>query len=159
MSNADTSSRTFFQVIISTPIQMFIAWRIRVLSKSIWLAVVICILAVISLGICIYSQKACTNVPSGGGIWLTIAVTEIRRFARKPELHWPALTWLLASAIADVLITASLTFSLVSNETPLSSRLLTEEPLSVSPKDRILKYRRCHQPSTLVLLVFSVASL
>lgn len=50
---------------------------------------------------------------SGGGIWLTQTVTAVRRYARKPELHWPALTWLLASAIADVIITVSLTISLV----------------------------------------------
>ncbi|TFK36158.1 hypothetical protein BDQ12DRAFT_687365 [Crucibulum laeve] len=92
-------------VIISTPIQMFIAWRIRIISRANWLAVVICIFALISLG---------------GGVWLTYTVTVIRRFARKPELHWPALTWLAASAIADVIITVSLTVSLSKRKTGFS---------------------------------------
>jgi len=50
----------------------------------------------------------------GGGIWLTITVLRVRQFVRKPELHWPALTWLLASAIADGTITVSLAYHLVS---------------------------------------------
>jgi hypothetical protein len=49
----------------------------------------------------------------GGGIWLGVTVISIRQFVRKPELHWPALTWLLASAIADITITTSLAYYLV----------------------------------------------
>jgi hypothetical protein len=49
---------------------------------------------------------------AGGGIWLAATVVHVQRFAKKPLLHWPALTWLLASAIADVSITISLAFYL-----------------------------------------------
>ncbi|KAF5349216.1 hypothetical protein D9756_009500 [Leucocoprinus leucothites] len=89
-------------VAISTPIQIFIAWRISVISGKWWVPAIIGILAVIS---------------SGGGIWLAQTVVEVQRFARKPDLHWPALMWLLASAIADVIITVSLVYSLAKRKT------------------------------------------
>ncbi|KAL4259965.1 DUF6534 domain-containing protein [Pleurotus pulmonarius] len=93
-------------VLISTPIQIFVAWRILIISRAKWLAGLICIFAFISMG---------------GGFWTGITVTIIRRFDRKPELHWPALTWLLASAIADVTITVSLAFSLSRRKTGISN--------------------------------------
>ena len=43
-------SDAIMTVLISTPIQIFVAWRIRVISRSIWVALSICILAVISFG-------------------------------------------------------------------------------------------------------------
>ncbi|KAF5383048.1 hypothetical protein D9615_004798 [Tricholomella constricta] len=92
-------------VIISTPIQIFIAYRIKIISKATWLAIAICILAIISFG---------------GGVWLTVTVIIIRRYSRKPELHWPALVWLLASAIADVTITVSLATNLARRKTGFS---------------------------------------
>jgi len=92
-------------VIISTPIQIFIAYRIKIISRASWLAAAICALAIASFG---------------GGIWLTVTIIHIRRFARKPELHWPALLWLLASAIADVTITVSLTWNLAKRKTGFS---------------------------------------
>lgn len=50
---------------------------------------------------------------AGGGIWLTRTIINLDRFAKKPMLHWPALTWLIASAVADITITASLCYYLV----------------------------------------------
>ena len=38
------------QVAVSTPIQLFFAWRIRLLTKSNWLAILICIFAFTSFG-------------------------------------------------------------------------------------------------------------
>jgi len=84
-------------VLISTPIQLFIAWRIRVISRTVWLGLAIGIFAIISMS---------------GGIWLAVTVVNVRRFVEKPELHWPALMWLLASAIADITITISLAYYL-----------------------------------------------
>lgn len=51
----------------------------------------------------------------GGAIWLAYTVVDIGEFSRKAELHWPALTWLIAAMIADVIIAASLGYSLVSS--------------------------------------------
>ena len=38
----------------------------------------------------------------------------VKVFARKPELHTPALVWFLSACVADILITVSLVRSLVS---------------------------------------------
>ncbi|KAF9491726.1 hypothetical protein BDN71DRAFT_1452425 [Pleurotus eryngii] len=89
-------------VAIATPIQFFVAWRISIISRSWLMPALICIIGVISLA---------------GGIWTCITVATIRVFSRKPELHWPALTWLLASAIADALITSTLVYSLYKRKT------------------------------------------
>lgn len=93
-------------VLISTPIQIFIAWRIRVISRTTWSALIICILAMISMG---------------GGIWLTRTIINLDRFAKKPMLHWPALTWLIASAVADITITASLCYYLARQKSGFSA--------------------------------------
>ena len=86
-------------MIISTPVQIFVAWRIRIISKAAWLSLIIVAFALTAFG---------------GGMWLSVTVTQIRKFSRKPELHWPAMLWLVASAIGDVVITVSLVWYLVS---------------------------------------------
>ncbi|KAL0958480.1 hypothetical protein HGRIS_000619 [Hohenbuehelia grisea] len=75
------------------------AWRIRIISRLNWVAALIVLFALISLG---------------GGVWTSATLAIIKRFARKPELSW---TWLLASAVADVIITSSLVFSLSKQRT------------------------------------------
>ncbi|RDB17465.1 hypothetical protein Hypma_001628 [Hypsizygus marmoreus] len=107
LENGSEDATTFFPILftsepitivaVSTPIQFFIAWRIGKISQSWWVPAVICLLALSSLA---------------GGIWTAIAVQTIRRFARKPELHTPALVWFVTAAAADVLITVSLVRSL-----------------------------------------------
>jgi len=99
------TSEPLLAVLISTPIQVFIAWRIKIISRSRLLASTICLLAFASLG---------------GGLWLTRTIVHVQRFARKPELHWPALLWLLASGIADVTITLSLAINLARRKTGFS---------------------------------------
>jgi hypothetical protein len=37
-------------VAVSTPIQIFLAWRIKIITKSNWIAVIICFLAIVGLG-------------------------------------------------------------------------------------------------------------
>ncbi|KAF8324512.1 hypothetical protein F5887DRAFT_1115948 [Amanita rubescens] len=92
-------------VLVSTPVQIVIAWRIKVITKSRILAGIIGVLALVAFA---------------GGIWLTVMVTIVRRFDQKPKLHWPALTWLLASAVADILISIVLTWSLSRKKTTSS---------------------------------------
>ncbi|KAF9041474.1 hypothetical protein BJ165DRAFT_1489239 [Panaeolus papilionaceus] len=89
-------------VFISTPIQIFFAWRIRLLTKSNILAAIICFFSLVS---------------TGGGIWTTVRLVQVRLFSRKPELHWPALVWFLAACISDVLITLVLVFTLSKRKT------------------------------------------
>ncbi|KAF9252470.1 hypothetical protein L218DRAFT_813526, partial [Marasmius fiardii PR-910] len=89
-------------VFISTPIQIFVAHRIQVISHSIWIPIIIVLLSFVSMG---------------GGIWTGVMVKVVKLLLRKPELHSPALTWLLPSAFVDLTITASLYSSLVRRRT------------------------------------------
>ncbi|KAJ3576374.1 hypothetical protein NP233_g461 [Leucocoprinus birnbaumii] len=117
-------------IAISTPIQLFIAWRISVINRRWWISAVIGVLALIS---------------SSGGIWLAWTVVHVQRFARKPDLHWPALMWLLASAIADVLITVSLVYSLARRKTGF-----------VQTDDTINKIIRMTVQTGLITAIFAV---
>ncbi|KAJ7215319.1 hypothetical protein B0H12DRAFT_1242004 [Mycena haematopus] len=89
-------------VLVSTPIQLFFAWRIRSLTKSWWVPIFITILAVASLA---------------GGVWTAVMIRVVRTFANKPKLHNSALLWFLSSCVADVLITISLVFTLSKRKT------------------------------------------
>ncbi|EDR08944.1 uncharacterized protein LACBIDRAFT_296562 [Laccaria bicolor S238N-H82] len=89
-------------VAISTPIQLFFAYRIWLLSKNNWLPGVIAFFAVVSLG---------------GGTWTTVLIVKVKVFARKPELHWPALLWFLSAVVSDVMITVVLVITLNKRKT------------------------------------------
>ncbi|RXW24362.1 hypothetical protein EST38_g1477 [Candolleomyces aberdarensis] len=84
----------------------FFAWRVKLLTKSNWLAGLICFFAIISLG---------------GGIWTTVLIIKVKVFARKIELHWSALVWFLAACVADVLITVVLVVTLSRRKTGFSA--------------------------------------
>ncbi|KAJ7501118.1 hypothetical protein B0H11DRAFT_2224950 [Mycena galericulata] len=84
-------------VLVSMPIQLFFAWRIHQLTKSLWIPLVISVFAIGSFA---------------GGIWTSAMVQILREFAKKPLLNTPALLWFLASCVADVLITISLVITL-----------------------------------------------
>uniref|UniRef100_A0A0W0G955 DUF6534 domain-containing protein n=1 Tax=Moniliophthora roreri TaxID=221103 RepID=A0A0W0G955_MONRR len=92
--------------LIACPIQLFFAWRIQRITMSIWIPLLICLLALTSCG---------------GGIWTGVMVGIVKTFARKPELHTPALVWFLTSCVADVLITLTLVRSLSQRKTGFSS--------------------------------------
>ncbi|XP_006464069.1 hypothetical protein AGABI2DRAFT_145210 [Agaricus bisporus var. bisporus H97] len=92
-------------VAASTPVQLFIAWRIIVISEKRHIPLIIGLFSLIS---------------TGGAIWLAYTVVDIREFSRKAELHWPALTWLIAAMIADVIIAASLGYSLAKRRTGIA---------------------------------------
>ncbi|KAJ7060519.1 hypothetical protein C8F01DRAFT_1142959 [Mycena amicta] len=89
-------------VLISTPIQIFFAWRIHTITHLSSVPIIISIFALASLA---------------GGLWTTAKVAIIREFAKKPLLHAPALLWFLSSAVADVLITVSLVLTLSHRKT------------------------------------------
>ncbi|KAF7353856.1 MFS domain-containing protein [Mycena venus] len=92
-------------VLVSTPIQLFFAWRIKSLTKSWWIPIFIAILAIASLT---------------GGVWTAVMIRIVKTFANKPKLHNSALLWFLASCVADVLITVSLVFTLSKRKTGFS---------------------------------------
>ncbi|KAF7298352.1 MFS domain-containing protein [Mycena kentingensis (nom. inval.)] len=92
-------------VAVSAPIQLFFAWRIRSLTKSWWIPAVVAALALAS---------------AAGGIWTSVDIHIFKTFASKPKLHNSALLWFLSACVADVLITASLVFSLSKRKTGFS---------------------------------------
>ncbi|KAJ6629789.1 hypothetical protein B0H10DRAFT_1209937 [Mycena sp. CBHHK59/15] len=85
-------------VLISTPTQLFMAWRIRLVTKSKWLALVVAVLAFTSLA---------------GGIAATIGVSLVRKFALFSHVEAAITTWLTSTAFADVAVTAFLVNFLV----------------------------------------------
>jgi len=89
-------------VCISTPIQVFFAWRIKVLTKYNILALIITLFALVSCG---------------GGVWTSVLLIKLKLFALKPKLHPAALVWFLSAVVADVLITATLVVSLSKRKT------------------------------------------
>ncbi|KAJ7655500.1 hypothetical protein B0H17DRAFT_1213966 [Mycena rosella] len=92
-------------VLVSTPIQLYFAWRIRSLTKSYWVPITIAVLALAS----------CT-----GGIWTAAMIHIVQTFANKAKLHNSALVWFLSSCVADILITISLVISLTRRKTGFS---------------------------------------
>ncbi|KAJ3848174.1 hypothetical protein EV368DRAFT_76361 [Lentinula lateritia] len=78
-------------VLISTPVQIFMAWRIKVISGS-----------------------NCFLLSSStvGGLANTIAVTIINQYANLHQFDGSVITWLASSAVTDILITVSLVWSL-----------------------------------------------
>ncbi|KAE9398706.1 hypothetical protein BT96DRAFT_920684 [Gymnopus androsaceus JB14] len=89
-------------VLISAPIQCFFAWRIQRITQSYWIPCVVVALALAS---------------SAGGFITGVKVAILKLFIKKPELHWPALLWLLTSCVADLLITVTLVRSLSQRKT------------------------------------------
>ncbi|KAF9041518.1 hypothetical protein BJ165DRAFT_291045 [Panaeolus papilionaceus] len=94
---AALTSGPILSVAISTPIQIFIGHRIHRLQASFWVAGIVALLAVIS---------CC------GGVWTTVIIIMFRVFSKKPETHPPVMLWLIGSAVADIFITMSLSYSL-----------------------------------------------
>ncbi|KAJ7129085.1 hypothetical protein C8R46DRAFT_1143751 [Mycena filopes] len=84
-------------VLISTPIQLFMAWRIHVITRSPVLPVIISILALASLG---------------GGIAVSIVVTLHPKFQDFSSFRSEVYFWLISSATCDVVLTLTLAYSL-----------------------------------------------
>ncbi|KAG6875205.1 hypothetical protein C0993_010378, partial [Termitomyces sp. T159_Od127] len=98
------ASEPIVVVAVSTPIQLFFAWRIKKLTKSVWIPLVISLTSDIA-----------------GGCWTGTKIAILKLFAKKPELHTPALVWFLSACVADILITASLVHSLSKQKTGFST--------------------------------------
>ncbi|KAJ6577606.1 hypothetical protein B0H19DRAFT_1370757 [Mycena capillaripes] len=92
----------FLTVMVSTPIQLFIAWRIQVVTSSFLLPALISILALVSFG---------------AGIATTIIISLHPGFTSFSHLHPEVVTWLSASALCDLLLTAALVHSLWTRKT------------------------------------------
>ncbi|KAJ7732832.1 hypothetical protein B0H16DRAFT_1769863 [Mycena metata] len=89
-------------VLISTPIQCFIAWRIYAVTRSLTLPFLILILSLVSFG---------------GGIATTAVVSAHPEYADFSQFHAEVITWLTSSTLCDILLTASLVHSLWTRKT------------------------------------------
>ncbi|KAF8141305.1 hypothetical protein EV363DRAFT_1151540, partial [Boletus edulis] len=102
-TNAPKSKNPLMTVMISLPVQLFIAWRVKVMSKSNVLPAIISFFAIASFA---------------GGIALTVGVILIDfQYALFSKNDGAVITWLTASAVADIIITASLVRSLLRKRT------------------------------------------
>ncbi|KAF8129071.1 hypothetical protein EV363DRAFT_1432927 [Boletus edulis] len=101
----DTQSRTT-QVMISTPVQLFIAWRVKITSKSTVLPATISLFAIVSFV---------------GGIATSVSVARSNEYPFFPKILGAMTTWLASSAAANVAITASLAHKLVCRRTRLAA--------------------------------------
>ncbi|ESK84985.1 hypothetical protein Moror_9206 [Moniliophthora roreri MCA 2997] len=90
---------SFDTVLISTPAQWFMAWRIKVITGSKIIAVSIFGLSLASLT---------------GGIWTGIAVGFTPEFQRFGEFKYAPSLWLVTTTVADIMIASSLVYVLAS---------------------------------------------
>ncbi|KAJ3926485.1 MAG: hypothetical protein NXY57DRAFT_1028891 [Lentinula lateritia] len=88
--------------LISTPVQIFMAWRIKIIMETIIPTVIISILAISSLT---------------GSIWLAIAVSNTPQYAKFDDFRAAPSLWLISSAIADIAIACCLVYGLSKKRT------------------------------------------
>ncbi|KAJ7624774.1 hypothetical protein FB45DRAFT_924192 [Roridomyces roridus] len=84
-------------VAISTPVQFFVAWRVKALTQSNVLPALICILSIASLV---------------GGMSVTVNVSLQPEYADFPNFNPYVITWLSTTAACDVLLSTALIHSL-----------------------------------------------
>ncbi|KAF5327782.1 hypothetical protein D9619_004755 [Psilocybe cf. subviscida] len=84
-------------VLISTPAQIFVAWRLKIVSRSSFIPIIIILLAIVSLV---------------GGIKITASVIMTQDYGHFSSFTPTVIVWLASSAAADLLITSGLTWSL-----------------------------------------------
>ncbi|KAE9393233.1 hypothetical protein BT96DRAFT_999608 [Gymnopus androsaceus JB14] len=87
--------------VVSTVVEIYMGWRIRQLTSSNLLFMLIMFLAFSSLV---------------GGVSSTIFVSLMPEYSRFREFQWAILTWLISSATADIVIAVSLVIYLVDKE-------------------------------------------
>lgn len=93
-------------VMLSTPVQFFIAWRIKIVSGSLVMPLIIAFFGTTSFL---------------GGLAVTILAPIVRERAKLERVLPALITWLASSATADVLITLSLSWALFKRKTGMKS--------------------------------------
>ncbi|KAK7028530.1 MFS domain-containing protein [Favolaschia claudopus] len=87
---------------VSVPVQFFYAWRLRIILQNWIVPVLICLTSLSALG---------------GAWWTAFEVINAVDYLHKSQVDHSALVWSCSSAACDVLITASLFFSLRNRKT------------------------------------------
>ncbi|KAJ7643424.1 hypothetical protein DFH06DRAFT_1426457 [Mycena polygramma] len=93
-------TQPFVTTLISTPMQIFVAWRIYANTRSIWLPIVITVCAIGSIA---------------GAYWTGVTVIIVKTFLRKEEINHPSMVWSAFTTAADCFMTGGLTWILIKN--------------------------------------------
>ncbi|KAK0450337.1 uncharacterized protein EV420DRAFT_749702 [Desarmillaria tabescens] len=97
-------------VLISTPVQMFMAWRIRIIAQSRIPALVIVAFSLTAMA---------------GGIWTTVSVSLQPDYEQFADFRAAPTTWLLSSAVTDILVSCFLVYSLSTKRNDFSNDIIT----------------------------------
>lgn len=110
------SNFTLAQGIIATLVQLFFAWRVKVLTGRMWVVMIIVVSAMGS--ICGYfsiaDARTILTCFSVGGVGTAIAIHYVPEFVQFQKFQAIVIVWLILAAICDLTITISLTLHLVS---------------------------------------------
>ncbi|KAJ7140778.1 hypothetical protein C8R44DRAFT_974543 [Mycena epipterygia] len=93
-------------VAISTPIQLFVAWRVKTITQSYVFPIIIGVLSIISFG---------------GGISVTTMVSLNPEYADFGKFHPFVITWLTSTAACDIILSVALILSLYTRKTGTST--------------------------------------
>ncbi|KAK0457674.1 uncharacterized protein EV420DRAFT_472015 [Desarmillaria tabescens] len=88
--------------VISGSVQLFFAWRVKILTSNIWLVAMVCATALAG---------------TTGSIGSTIEAMKIGTFLRFQDIKAWVILWLVATCAADILITVILVWHLYSHKT------------------------------------------
>ncbi|KAJ7457863.1 hypothetical protein FB451DRAFT_589804 [Mycena latifolia] len=89
-------------VAISTPVQLFIAWRVKMLTQSYFFPTLIALFSIISLG---------------GGLSITVMISLHPDYAGFGDFHPFSIIWLSSTAACDVILSGALIYSLYTRKT------------------------------------------
>lgn len=117
-------SRRFPQSIISTLVELFFAWRVKVLTGNYWVTALIVSAAVGSACeySCIFEFSTTLTLSRiiGGGIGTAIAIHFVPQFADFQKFQAIVIVWSVCAMVADSTIALSLTWHLVRLQCPCS---------------------------------------
>ncbi|KAF5373386.1 hypothetical protein D9757_009765 [Collybiopsis confluens] len=116
--------------LISTPVQIFMAYRIHVIMETIIPAVIVSMLAISSLSAdpCRYAQFSHILIGllyKAGSVWLAIAVSQSPQYAKFDDFRAAPSLWLISSAVADIAIACCLVYGLSKKRTGFATGSLT----------------------------------
>lgn len=88
--------------VISGSVQLFFAWRVKILTSNIWLVAIVSVTALAG---------------TAGSIGSTIEALKVGGFARFPDIKGWVILWLVGACAADILITVILVWHLKNHKT------------------------------------------
>ncbi|KAE9407174.1 hypothetical protein BT96DRAFT_1014287 [Gymnopus androsaceus JB14] len=94
-----------FTCLISTPVQIFMAWRIKIIMQTMIPFVIIVFVALCALA---------------GGTWLVVTASRFPEFAEFNSSPEAPTLWLVSTAVADIMIACCLVYGLSRKRTGFS---------------------------------------